>query len=222
MRIIQYLSYPLYKTNPVYGCESQILETKPVKSISRGDSCNTLSFFMETHWGTHIDFPAHFFNDGKSVLDYPADFWIFSNPQLIVIPAQPNQIINRADFRDTIVHDTNLLLLYTGWGKYRGEAIYSMNNPGLAPEVGLWLRKEYPNIRVIGFDFISVSPYQNRELGRHTHQAFLDPSGEGNPILIIEDMLLANGNQRFQEVWVAPLRIEGFDGTPCTVAGICQ
>jgi len=220
MKRIEYLSYPLDMNNPVYGYSSMEIEIKQIKAIARGDSCNTCQFVLQNHWGTHIDFPRHFFLHGKEVINYPADFWLFQFPQVMFLNVQEGQIITKADLPESIHSNTDLLLFHTGWSKYRGLDLYSINNPGLDPEIGLWLRRDFPSIRAVGFDFISVSSYQNRQVGRVAHKAFLDPNGKGNPVLLIEDMYLPEGVNNLVEVWVVPIRIQGLDGAPCTILGV--
>lgn len=222
MKRIEYLSYPLKNITPVYGLADAQVQIRTVKSLSRGDSCNTYSIMFENHWGTHIDCPAHFFEDGARVLDYEADFWLFKNSQIISLQVEPGQIIGKKDLSDKINPDIDLLLIKTGWDKYREQEIYSKYNPGLDPEVGIWLRSEFLAMRAVGFDFISLSSYTNRQLGRQAHRAFLDPHGEGTPLMIIEDMCLSVNMENLQEVWVVPLRVKKIDSAPCTVIGVFE
>ena len=76
---------------------------------------------------------------------------------------------------------------------------------------------------MIGFDFISLSSYTNRELGREAHRAFLNKSFSGlnkdcsKPILIIEDMHLASLKECPNKIVVAPLRYDRSDGSPVTI-----
>jgi arylformamidase len=83
-----YLSYPITKSMPVYGV-SNWLQLTSLKAIDKGDSCNTLCFCLENYWGTHVDGPNHFFTTGQKIIDYPADFWIFDNPQVLDVKLEP-------------------------------------------------------------------------------------------------------------------------------------
>jgi len=220
MRRIEYLSYPLEQNNPVYGRPDQPMIINQVKSIESGDSCNVYSFTMENHWGTHVDGPTHFFSNAPEITDYAAEYWLFSNPQVINIKVKAGQIISSNDLLGRVAESTDLLILNTGWYRYRKNPCYCVENPGISPELGTWLRKERKNIRAIGFDFISLSSFSNRMIGRQAHQAFLNPESEGNPILIIEDMCLRADLKGLKEVWVAPLRLSFVDSSPCTVIGV--
>lgn len=210
----------LSSVNPVYGCQRQKLKLKKLKSLRKGGACQKYSIEIENHWGTHVDCPAHFFIKGNRISNYPADFWIFYRPQIIPVEVQPGQIICQKDLTVEIAPEIDLLLLKSGWSKLRGTKKYSNDNPGLDPEFGLWLRRRYPSIRAIGFDWVSLSSYKHRELGRKAHKIFLDPKAQGHPILIIEDMFFPKDIKKVKEVWIVPLRIEGLDSAPCTVMGV--
>lgn len=219
MKRLEYLSYPLQQSNPVYGKPDQVISIKPDKSIDLGDTCNVYTITMENHWGTHVDCPAHFYSNAKRVTDYPADYWLFSNPQVMNLECKNGQIITLDDLPESIEEKTDCLIIKTGWYKHRMHPVYCLENPGISAELGLWLRNERKNIRAIGFDFISVSSYASREVGRQAHRAFLDPEGNNNPILIIEDMYLGYDLHILKELWVAPLLISSIDSAPCTVIG---
>ncbi len=220
--MIKYLSYKLSAQIPVYGSIKKNMRVRQVKSIENGDSCQVYWIGMENHWGTHIDCPAHFFVNGARIIDYEADFWLFRKPQVLSIKVQPAQILSYKDLTAQINPEADLLLLRSGWRRLRGDEVYSLRNPGINPELGVWLRRERPLLRAIGFDWVSISSYQHRELGREAHRAFLNPEGEGHPILLIEDMDIPENTKNLKEVWVAPLRVEGVDSVPCTVAGIFE
>lgn len=220
--MIRYLSHKLSASIPVYGSTKATIQLREIKSIVSGDSCQTYWLGMENHWGTHVDCPAHFFTEGMKIADYEAKFWLFRKPQILSVNAKPGQIIGRKDLITEINPETDLLLLKSGWGKFRGEEIYSLQNPGLDPGLGLWLRKEYPSLRAIGFDWISLSSYTHRELGREAHKAFLNPEGVGHPIVIIEDMNISEYLNKLKEVWVVPLRVERIDSVPCTAIGVFE
>lgn len=219
--MMRYLSYPVMTRMPAYGQTSVNVEVLPVKSIKRGDSCNVFRFAMENHWGTHLDCPHHFFENGFKVSDYPPETWFFKQPFVLKLELEGNQLVLPSDM-EPVADGSDLVLIQSGYYRFRGTDTYSKNNPGISPEVGEWLRLHRPTIRAVGFDFVSLSPYQNRELGRKTHQAFLNPEGINAPILIIEDMDLSGDLRGLSSVWVVPFQIDKLDSAPCTVIGIFE
>jgi arylformamidase len=211
-----WLSHPFEKTVPTYGGSFQPIQVKSIKDLTCGDSCNTFQFQLENHWGTHIDAPAHFFNEGKKITDYAPQDLVFNKVQLIEINIQPTQLIASQDL-NLLKSDTELLLIKTNFEQFRTTETYGKMGPGMSSEAGFYLRKNFPNLKVIGFDFISLSSFQHREEGRLAHRAFLDPNAEGHPILILEDLTLKDLNHHPKQVIVSPLRIESIDSAPCTV-----
>lgn len=214
----KFLSHQLAEEMPVYG-SSAAIDIKPVKAIVRGDSSNVYSMTLQNHWGTHVDCPAHFFQNGLKIKDFDADFWLFIKPQIIPVRAEPGKIISENDLPMKIKSDTDFLILKSGWGKFRGDPVYYERNPGIDPSFGQMLRRNYPYIRAVGMDWISLSSYENREIGREAHKVFLNPTAEGNPIMIVEDMNLPDDIEELNSVYIAPMRFEGIDSAPCTIIG---
>ena len=70
---------------------------------------------------------------------------------------------------------------------------------------------------VVGFDFISITSWKYRQLGRERHKAFLAPPGNEKPILAIEDMALKSIKNNIGRVIVAPIFVEDGNGAPVTV-----
>ncbi|HAG10152.1 MAG TPA: hypothetical protein DCK76_01890 [Desulfotomaculum sp.] len=215
---LEYLSHALQKNIPVYGKGMETIDFHILSSVSHGDSSSTCKFTMGNHWGTHIDCPAHFFKEGKRVSEYSPETWIFKNPYVLEITLMENEIIT-PEYIGAVPKQSDLILIKSSFGNYRGTDKYSFHNPEFSPETGFLLRKKYPSVRAVGFDFISASPYQNRELGRETHRAFLGPNGDGSPVLFIEDMDLSKDLAGPHCVYAVPLLLEEADSSPCTVIG---
>lgn len=203
----------------VFGNNYENMDIFPVRSLAAGDTCSVSRIIMENHWGTHIDCPGHFFINGAVITDYKPDSWYFTAPYVVNVELIENRLVV-PEMLGKIPYHTDLLLIKTGFGSFRGEEKYSFWNPGISAETGDWLRSNYPSLRAIGFDFISLSAYQRREEGRKAHRSFLNPEGIGNPVLIIEDMDLNSDLSGLEKVWVVPLRVFGLDSSPCTVIGV--
>lgn len=207
------LSHQLSEDSPAYG-GGVSLKRKSLKKINCGDSCNQEEFSLSGHLGTHIDFPNHFIKEGKSCTDYPVESFLFSSPTLIDVEVDQAELIYPEMLAADLPKDIDLLLMRTGMESVRSEEAYWKLNPGVAVETGKYLKQNFPCLRAIGFDFISLSSYQHRDVGRKSHKVFLsDPE-----ILIIEDMALSK-IKNLMSVIVAPLFIQGADGVPCSVFG---
>lgn len=211
-----FLSYALGLDTPSFG-NSEGLKIEKVKDMSCGDSCNQLKVTMSNHLGTHIDCPSHFDQLGKTIDTFTADEWFFKKPYLLEISAENDELILIEKFADKIPQETDFLIIKTGFCYRRKETAYWQNNPGIAPSSGAFLRKNFPHLRAIGFDLISLTAYQNRVEGRRAHHEFLHSENQGQPILIVEDMDLTQLQKSPAEIMVIPLRGEKFDGAQVTV-----
>jgi len=212
--MITFLSYFINEQTPLYGGEKAIFFEKR-NQIVEGASSNTEYLKFPNHTGTHIDFPKHFSDSGKTINDYLPSFWKFNRVYTIDYPASQKEILSHNILEDLqIPEDTEFIIINTGFGKYRNEENYWKNNPGLAPELAGILKARCPNLRVVGFDFISLSSFQNRMLGREAHKEFLIK----NNILIIEDMnLTVIKDKNVKSIIALPLMIEEADGVPVTI-----
>ena len=213
------LSHVLDENTPSYGGRDKLIIEQPSR-IVEGRSANSSKWtFTNNHLGTHIDVPRHFFDSGKTITDYSPRDWIFKKIQIIDVPCEMADLIGKEAIEYKIKSDIDLLLIRTNYEKYRSIDKYWNDNPGLSPELGLWLRENFLNLRAIGFDFISLTSWRYRDIGKEAHKVFLDPDGKYNPILIIEDMSLAQINNEISEVIIAPLFINRSNGSPVTIFG---
>jgi len=215
------LSYPLTIDTYGYGGKRPV-RIKEDSAISKGDSCNTFILNLPNHIGTHIDCPNHFYNSGKGPWQYKVRNFVFSNPVVLSCPKSANEMVIEEDIKSNYLRlkKADLLLLKTGFYKYRGTYRYGAENPGIAPEAAEFIRKHLGNIRCIGIDTVSVSPYKNRELGRRTHKIFFKNTHKSAPLRIIEDMDLSGKLDGLKEVYVVPLLVRDIDSSPCTVVGV--
>ncbi len=216
------LSYDLGINTPLYPDTPPIQITQH-KSITKGDSSNSFMITFSNHSGTHIDAPKHFWQDGRAICDYSINDLIFHRPRIIDCPKQPSGIIEVDDLKGLPSEDTDILLIRTGFYTYRQKdsETYSYKNPCVSPNSALYLRENFPNLKAIGLDSISVASRSNPSLGKETHQILLDETRfDGPPLLIIEDMDLSHDIKEIKELIVSPLFIEGADSAPVTVFGV--
>jgi arylformamidase len=208
------LSHFLDSNTPSYGGGLGFRRTA-LSSIENRNNSNSEEWCFKNHMGTHIDFPLHFFKNGKSLSDYKPEFFYFSKSLLIDVPVFENKIISPSDL--SLIHtDCEVLFIRTGFERFREDEIYWKNGPGVDPSVADFLRERFPSIRTIVFDFISLTSYQNRELGRDAHRAFLE---SGKEILIVEDAHLSGCSKSSFSSIISPFLVSRADGTPVTILG---
>ena len=211
-----FLSHLIDNDTPTYG-DSSGIKISHATCMDNGDTANSLSIKMNNHIGTHIDLPKHFDNNGKVLEQYPACEWVFNKVQLVNIPLKEEEMLSVSHLKKKLREDIEVLIIKTGFEKFRHQKSYWKNNPGVLPEVGTWLRRNFSSIKIIGFDFISLTCFQKREIGRISHRAFLGSDKNNEPIRIIEDMKLSEIDTDPKKLVVLPLMIKGADGVPVNI-----
>lgn len=211
------LSHVLTATTPAYGGGIGLV-VEPTRMMCRGDSCNTASLSLSNHLGSHVDAPRHFVADGRTVDSYTVADWIFVHPWVLDVPAEPGEVLGVEKFAPALegCTDADLLLVRTGFEKWRGEERYWASSPAFDPGLVDYLRARLPGFSAIGLDTISIGSLLHRQLGRSAHQRFL-----GAGLRIFEDLSLAGApaKDRLACVIALPLYIDEADGAPCTVIG---
>lgn len=227
-----YLSYALSENSPVYkGLNNVSLSHK--NSIQE-NGYNTYIISIENHSGTHVDAPAHFLDDGKTISEYNLHDLIFDRVMVVDIPRNNGKQISIEDLqklRKRInrgigeyhkLEETDFLIIRTGFHKYRQKEPekYLTQNPGLDSDLIDYLRKNFPSIRAIGIDCISISSFGNPDIAIKTHQnAFIVDKNYGEPLLLVEDMDLRfiTPENQIKKLFLMPWQIKGVDSVPCTV-----
>lgn len=212
-----FLSYELSAELSGYGNGDRV-KIEHIRSIARGDSSNNSYLNLPGHFGTHIDFPKHFIENGKIGSDYSAEDFVFNQISFIDLQSQKvdDYLLRPVHFQELTPDDsTTLLIIKTGFCLIRKTEDYWLKNWGFAPETAAFLKEKFPQLKAILFDLMSLTSYQERLVGREAHRSFL---GE-HDLLLIEDADLSqvDENTKWNQVIVAPLRFENSDGTPVTI-----
>ena len=215
------LSHIISQSTPAYGNRDRVF-IRDNSSILKGETANSSCWiFSNNHIGTHIDSPRHFSATGKKTQEFDINDFFFDKVKLVDITCTTGILISVDDFkkvgRDIENNDIELLLIRTGYEQYRATDKYWNDSPGLAAELADYFRAKYPNLRCVGFDFISLTSWNFRPEGRISHKAFLCPENNSKTILIIEDMALAQVNNEIRQVVVAPVFVEDGNGGAVTV-----
>lgn len=197
------ISVPLLPEMPVWPGDGDF-RIVPVKRMAKGDKNNLSRLDCGLHTGTHVDAPWHFLEEGNTVEQLPLDAMIGEAfvahlPQVEIIAA------------DTLVrlalpNGTTRLLLHTRnsdlWK--RGVTEFNRDFVALTSDAAEWLVNR--GIRLIGVDYLSVSPYGD---GPQIHQILLRAG-----IVIIEGLNLTGVEPGKYELICLPLRLNDADGAP--------
>lgn len=203
-----YLSHFLNENTPSYGGAKNQIVLERLNEINKGNTSNNLKISLPVHIGTHIDFPFHFCNEGKKCHQYPASYWLFNKIGFLYCSVHevPDQL-------NSLQADIEMLILKTDFGKIRNDRDYWEKQPVIPASYASLFRSRFPQLRVFGFDMISLTSKLDRAEGKNAHIQFLLE----NDILVLEDMKLNEIFDTPKFVAVSPIQIEGADGAPCNV-----
>jgi kynurenine formamidase len=189
--------------------------------MTRGDLSNVMELTLLSHVGTHVDAPRHFVADGATLTDFSADEFVFSRPMCLDLPLANGDLVSRERLAGHAARlaECDLLLLRTGFFKVRAidSHRYATQSPGLDACAARFLKEEFPRLRAIGLDTISLACMVHLEEGLEAHRILL--GGRNRHFLIFEDMNLSHELAGLCRVIALPLMVTGADGCPCTILG---
>ena len=212
------LSYELSKSTPSYGNKHKVT-VKQIEKISKGDTSNSYEMKIYNHIGTHVDCPNHFYDNGKKIDQYNIDDFIFKSPQLIDVTLKENHMISKQTITKELNKETDIFLFRTYFSKVRESEEYINHYPYFCSNFATHLKNNFPKLRAIGMDIISLTSPINKKEGKKSHEILLDQS-KSEPILIIEDMFLENFSNEINKIMISPFFVKGIDSAPCNVYGI--
>ncbi len=176
-----------------------------VSSMDSGAHANVSRLSLSVHTGTHVDAPHHFLNDGRTVENLPLE--ILTGPVLVVgIPEEVNSIDATSLDRAGIPAGTERILFKTRNSSLwqRGEKNFQPDFVAVPVSGANWLADHA--IRLVGIDYLSVSPYKDSV---PTHRALLNAG-----LVILEGLDLSRVVPGVYTLYCLPLKLVGSDGAP--------
>ncbi len=200
------LTHTISENMPVYpGTEAPKL-TSPCTVATDGFRETLLQIF--SHTGTHLDAPAHLFDDGKTLECFDASQFVGS--ALIIDCTGLNEgrhiDMNLVRAYGELVGKADFLLFRTDWDRRWGTSAYFGAFPCITGEVADFIVSS--GKKGVGFDLISVDPV-GADLTNHKKIL------KQNNCVIIENLcnLKAVGSGLFTLI-LSPLKFENADGAP--------
>ena len=180
---------------------------------------------MTTHTGTHLDAPAHFVPDGKTVDRVPIERFAGEGVALDISYKKAGEEITLEDLKqfDSEIKEGEVVMIYTGWDKKRGlNKEYLFMWPHLGIEAAKYLVSK--KIKAVGIDGLSIGGWMDKVPAQgpvaksspvEVHQILL-----GAEIIIIEELAnldkVLDGKKTARAFFVyAPLKLVGAEGSPC-------
>lgn len=166
-------------------------EANRIMSMEKGDLCNLSTLFICAHNGTHIDAPFHFFSDGKTVDEIETDMFCgdcyVARFEGNITASDAEKIMDAAAMAGA---KERILIA--------GKATVTEDAAELFAD-----RK----IKLIGNESQTVGP---ENAPARVHEILL-----GRGIILLEGIRLDGIPEGKYLLSAAPLKLAGFDGSPC-------
>lgn len=215
-----FLSHQLKVGDPGFPGEPTLTIEKSTR-IADGDVYNSSILHLFNHFGTHFDAPAHFNPKGATISELSIDHFVYERPLLVDLPKGKGSLIEAADIAALLpqLEDADCLILRTGLEALRSAVPqeYAATGCAFSIDAAQYLLDHAPQLKAVGFDFISLASPAHPEHGVKAHQILLGKFSS-NYICIIEDMALAHlDGQRLRRVFAMPLRVVDADSGQVTI-----
>jgi arylformamidase len=181
------------------------VELTQVSFIDQGANANVSHLSLGVHTGTHIDAPHHFLNDQQTVESLALEVLTGACYVLHLDEAIPSITADVLSGITLPAGVTRLLFRTRNsslWAK--GVTEFQTDFVAITVDGAEWLVRH--GIKLVGVDYLSVSPYKN---SRPTHEALLKAG-----VVIVEGLDLSKVQQGSYDIYCLPLKIAGSDGAP--------
>ena len=215
------ISYPIDREAPGWP-GNPTYEAEVCTSIKKGGHANTYMLHLFNHFGTHMDAPKHFNDNGARIHTFPIDTFIYEKPLLLDIRKEAGEKVKAEDlmpYADRIAA-ADLLLVRTGFEIWRSlkPALYSGNGPSVSAEAAKYLVQNYAgSLKAVALDFISLGSPGDPADGHEAHRWMCGSYSE-KTIFIIEDVKMSDINKdRLIKAAAIPLYLMEADSAPVTM-----
>ncbi|WP_289002133.1 cyclase family protein [uncultured Megasphaera sp.] len=217
-----FLSYPLAKGQVVYPNSPAYLSGRQDIIGVNGSVFNTSIMVIPNHYGTHYDAPRHFNPEGLKITELPMDYFCFKGDDILIldVPKGNKEVITAEDvmpYKDQIAK-AKLLLLRTGFEKQKelDPESYKYENPSAHPSFCKYLVENFPELKTIGLDSLSLGSVCN-DYAIEAHHWLLGCYTD-HFVTVIEDMMLSPlEGKTVKSITVAPIRALDVDSAPVTI-----
>jgi len=219
-RMYKRLSYDLTEQAPGWPGNPTI-KVEPYGLISEGKNCNEFRMMLFNHFGSHMDGPRHFNDEGPRLGELPLERFIFERPLLLDIPKTYKEMVTVEDLQayEEQIKKADLLMIRSGFSSQRTENPlgYAVEGPAIHSEACKYMMDYFPNLKAVAMDWISLASYSHQGDGVLAHQYLLGKYHD-HYICIIEDLNFSGLQaDTIQKVFSVPLFVQGIDSAPVTV-----
>lgn len=177
---------------------------------------NAERFDMNSHTGTHLDAPFHFFCDKATVDQLDPSLFVGRGVAIDLRDIGTMAITDKhLEKEGSRIKKGDIVLLYTGWAQKRGmnhEYLYEW--PYLTKEAAEFLLQK--GVKCVCIDGMSVGGWPEGT-GLPPHEVLL-----GNGVIIVEELYMDDQLLTEDEWFITalPVKFRGFGGSPTRVIAI--
>jgi arylformamidase len=203
------LSHQVEGSMPVYPGSPKPVISEISSITSDGFRENLIT--ISTHTGTHIDVPAHLLSKGRSLSDYPSDYFL-GNAICVNCIGLIN--ITKSLISEILQYHNipDYILFHTGWDLKWGTDQYYRDFPVLDGDAAAYITSL--NVKGVGIDAISFDKMHDKELNNHR---LLMAKG----IILVENLcnldILPHNDFLFS---CMPVKFNALDGCPVRAFGL--
>lgn len=204
------ITIPMGKDIPVLPAgtsDSPVLPPKVERffDVNKGDKVTMSRIEINSHDGTHIDAPLHFFYGGDTIDEMPLDTTV---GQARVIEIKDTESIKPEELESYNIQPGERILFKTSNSprvyekkEFHGDYVY------LTTEAARLLAEK--KVRVVGLDYLTIGSFKVPENVKDTHETLL-----GNGVYVIEGINLSGVKPGDYQLICLPLRLEKGDAGP--------
>lgn len=189
----------VYPGDPAFASED-------VASLERGDAFHLCHLHLGNHMGTHIDYPAHVIQNGKTSSDYPLGSLMGEGVVIEVPLEQPS--VTEAFVEQQSIFKNDIVFFKTKNSSLSKSAPLVDDYVYVEPAAAKALVNK--GAKIVGVDYISIDKHGDEQLS--AHHALL-----ANDVLIVEGLALAKAPVGRCKIVIAPLHLANKDGAPARV-----
>jgi len=195
------ISYPLSE-DLIHWPQDPVPPDIKTNTVTTEEHSITMSqMTINTHHGTHVDAPRHFFPDGTSIDEMPLTT-IMGTARVIEIK-DPN-LINPDELEGHDIRAGERVLFKTINSSYYKRGKFVEDFVHITEESAHFLADK--KISVVGIDYLAVGSFRDRSSMIEVHQILL-----GNGIWIVEALDLSGVEPGDYEIICLPVRIKQGD-----------
>ena len=200
------ITLPVSDEYPCWPGDEPFKHTVTAEIGKSGSVCNLSKLSMSTHFGTHIDAPLHFVENGRAVDELDLDILI--GPCLVIEMQDDITLIKPCHLEGKVPPNTVRLLIKTVNSRIIHDSTFVRSFTALSAEAADLLISH--GVKLLGLDYYSIAPYGK---GRDTHVALL----RGNDAAALEGVDLSQVEPGEYYLVCMPLKIRGASGAPARV-----